>query len=52
MDRNNARVADLYDLLHPAVLRALQQTVEGAKDEKPPVSVCGEMAGDPAAANG
>jgi len=52
VDRNNARVADLYDLLHPAVLRALQQTVEGAKDEKPPVSVCGEMAGDPAAANG
>jgi phosphotransferase system enzyme I (PtsP) len=50
VDRNNARVADLYDSLHPAVLRALQQTVDGAKDEKTPVSVCGEMAGDPAAA--
>ncbi len=49
VDRNNARVADLYDSLHPAVLRALQQIVEGAKDEKTPVSVCGEMAGDPAA---
>ena len=49
VDRNNARVANLYDSLHPAVLRALQQIVEGAKDEKTPVSVCGEMAGDPAA---
>lgn len=50
VDRNNARVASLYDSLHPAVLRAIQQIVEGAKDEKTPVSVCGEMAGDPAAA--
>lgn len=50
VDRNNARVAELYDSLHPAVLRALQQTVDGAKAEKTPVSVCGEMAGDPAAA--
>lgn len=50
VDRNNARVAGLYDSLHPAVLRALQQIVEGAKAEKTPVSVCGEMAGDPAAA--
>jgi phosphotransferase system enzyme I (PtsP) len=50
VDRNNARVAELYDALHPAVLRALQQIVDGAKAEKTPVSVCGEMAGDPAAA--
>ena len=50
VDRNNARVAGLYDSLHPAVLRALQQIVDGAKLEKTPVSVCGEMAGDPAAA--
>ncbi|WP_455198293.1 phosphoenolpyruvate--protein phosphotransferase [Kaarinaea lacus] len=50
VDRNNARVAGLYDSLHPAVIRALQQIVEGAKAEKTPVSVCGEMAGDPAAA--
>ena len=50
VDRNNARVANIYDSLHPAVLRALQQIVDGAKDEKTPVSVCGEMAGDPAAA--
>jgi phosphotransferase system enzyme I (PtsP) len=50
VDRNNARVASLYDSLHPAVLRALQQIVEGAKAEKTPVGVCGEMAGDPASA--
>jgi phosphotransferase system enzyme I (PtsP) len=50
VDRNNARVAELYDSLHPAVLRALLQTFEGAALEKTPVSVCGEMAGDPAAA--
>jgi phosphotransferase system enzyme I (PtsP) len=50
VDRNNARVAGLYDSLHPAVLRAMQQIVDGAKAEKTPVSVCGEMAGDPAAA--
>ncbi|WP_455218399.1 phosphoenolpyruvate--protein phosphotransferase [Kaarinaea lacus] len=50
VDRNNARVAGLYDSLHPAVIRALQQIVDGAREENKPVSVCGEMAGDPAAA--
>ncbi len=50
VDRNNPRVAELYDSLHPAVLRALKQLVEAARQHKRPVSVCGEMAGDPAAA--
>ncbi|WJW75143.1 phosphoenolpyruvate--protein phosphotransferase [Thiohalobacter sp. IOR34] len=50
VDRNNPRVAELYDSLHPAVLRALQQIVDGAHGQGRPVSVCGEMAGDPAAA--
>jgi phosphotransferase system enzyme I (PtsP) len=49
VDRNNARVANLYDPLHPAVLRALQQIVRGVHKEKKRVSICGEMAGDPAA---
>lgn len=49
VDRNNDRVAALYDGLHPAVLRALMQVVEGAHWHGKPVSVCGEMAGDPAA---
>jgi phosphotransferase system enzyme I (PtsP) len=50
VDRNNARVASLYDHLHPAVLQALVQVVAGAHAEGKPVSVCGEMAGDPVGA--
>jgi phosphotransferase system, enzyme I, PtsP len=50
VDRNNTRVADLYSSFHPAVLYALQQVVDGAHAEGKPVSICGEMAGDPGAA--
>ncbi|MCQ4273143.1 phosphoenolpyruvate--protein phosphotransferase [Pseudomonas kuykendallii] len=50
VDRNNPRVADLYDYLHPAVLQALQHVVRDAHAEGKPVSICGEMAGDPSAA--
>ncbi|MDH5324560.1 MAG: phosphoenolpyruvate--protein phosphotransferase [Gammaproteobacteria bacterium] len=50
VDRNNSRVAELYDSLHPAVLQALVQIVKGSHREHKPVSICGEMAGDPAAA--
>ena len=50
VDRNNPRVANLYSAFHPAVLSALQQVVEGAQAEGKPVSICGEMAGDPGAA--
>ncbi|PVZ42989.1 phosphoenolpyruvate--protein phosphotransferase [Pseudomonas sp. CC120222-01a] len=50
VDRNNPRVADLYDYLHPAVLQALNTVVRDAHGEGKPVSICGEMAGDPAAA--
>ncbi len=49
VDRNNTRVAGLYDSLHPSVLRALRYIVEGVHSEGKPVCVCGEMAGDPAA---
>jgi phosphotransferase system enzyme I (PtsP) len=42
-------VASLYDALHPAVVRALMQVVEGGHRQGKPVSVCGELAGDPAA---
>jgi phosphotransferase system enzyme I (PtsP) len=49
VDRNNSRVANLFDSLHPAVLRALIQVVEGGHQEGKHVSICGEMAGDPAA---
>ncbi|MEJ2765466.1 phosphoenolpyruvate--protein phosphotransferase [Photobacterium sp. MCCC 1A19761] len=47
VDRNNARVASVYDALHPAVLHALKQIEETAEAMGMPVSVCGELAGDP-----
>ncbi|MEN8179613.1 MAG: phosphoenolpyruvate--protein phosphotransferase [Pseudomonadota bacterium] len=50
VDRNNTHVAEIYDDLHPAVLRAMIQVVEGARKYHREVSVCGEMAGNPAAA--
>ena len=50
VDRNNDRVAKLYDCLHPSVLCAIRQIVVGAHSAERSVSVCGEMAGDPAAA--
>lgn len=50
VDRNNARVAALYDYLHPAVLMALKEVVSAAHAEGKPISICGEMAGDPVAA--
>jgi phosphotransferase system enzyme I (PtsP) len=47
VDRNNARVASIYDAFHPAVIRALQLLVDSARRYGKPVSVCGELAGDP-----
>jgi phosphotransferase system enzyme I (PtsP) len=49
VDRNNTRVAGLYQTLHPAVLGAIKQVIDEAHVLGKPVSVCGEMAGDPAA---
>lgn len=49
VDRNNARVAGLYDSLHPSVLRTLQKILEGGHAAGVKVSVCGEMASDPLA---
>jgi phosphotransferase system enzyme I (PtsP) len=50
VDRNNAQVAGLYQHYHPAVLRALKEVVDATKAAKKPVSICGEMAGNPGAA--
>jgi len=50
VDRNNARVADLYHSFHPAVLQALADVAAAAHAEDKPVSICGELAGDPGAA--
>jgi phosphotransferase system enzyme I (PtsP) len=49
VDRNNARVAKLYDSLHPAVLTAIHHAVTGVHAAGKRISICGEMAGDPAA---
>ncbi len=49
VDRNNSRVAGLYDSLSPALILALKAVLEGARRQGIPVGVCGEMAGDPAA---
>jgi len=48
VDRTNARVADLYDNLHPAVLAAVASTLRAGIEAGCPVSVCGDMAGEPA----
>ncbi|WP_368416512.1 phosphoenolpyruvate--protein phosphotransferase [Falsiroseomonas sp.] len=47
VDRGDAEVAYLYDPLHPAVLRLMQFATEAALRLRMPVSVCGEMAGNP-----
>lgn len=47
IDRGNDRIAHLYEPTHPAVLRTLKHIVDEAHRAKVPVSVCGEMAGDP-----
>ncbi|PRD81235.1 phosphoenolpyruvate--protein phosphotransferase [Burkholderia multivorans] len=48
IDRADNAVAHLYDPLHPAVLHLIAYTLREAKRAGVPVSVCGEMAGDPA----
>tara|TARA_R110002095_G_scaffold157140_1_gene136373 strand:- start:1276 stop:2037 length:762 start_codon:yes stop_codon:yes gene_type:complete len=50
VDRNNPRVAGLYNSYHPAVLSALLQIVVEAHKEKVQVSICGELAGEPVGA--
>lgn len=50
VDRNNSRVAGLYDALHPAVLQAINNVVTAGHAQGKPVGICGEMAGDPVAA--
>lgn len=46
--RDNASVAALHDLRHPAVLALIQQVVEAGRRMKVEVSLCGDAAGDPA----
>jgi phosphotransferase system enzyme I (PtsI) len=48
VDRTDDRVSDLYEPLHPAVLRLIRLVRRAAARHRVPVSLCGEMASDPA----
>jgi phosphotransferase system enzyme I (PtsI) len=48
VDRTDDRVSDLYEPLHPAVLRLIRVVRRAAQRQRIPVSLCGEMASDPA----
>lgn len=50
VDRNNARVAELYRDFHPAVLRALREVARQAHAERTDIGICGELAGTPVGA--
>src|SRR6185369_5069549 len=47
VDRVNEYVSYLYEPLHPALLRLIGEVARAAADAKIPVTVCGEMAGEP-----
>lgn len=47
VDRNNSRVANLFDSYHPALLQAMQLILQQSQHNNIEVSVCGELAGDP-----
>jgi phosphoenolpyruvate-protein phosphotransferase (PTS system enzyme I) len=45
-DRDNQKLAQIFNPLHPSVLRLIRMTIEAASKRNIPVNVCGEMAGD------
>jgi phosphotransferase system enzyme I (PtsI) len=47
VDRTNERVASLYQPAHPAVLRLIREVLDCGQRNERPVSVCGEMCGEP-----
>lgn len=50
VDRNNARVSDLFQPLHPGILAIVRAVLAAGEKADTPVCLCGEMAGDPEAA--
>ena len=49
VDRGNERVAYLYESFHLGILRLIKTIIDNAHNNNIPVSMCGEMAGDPLA---
>ncbi len=47
VDRMNEQISYLYDPFHPAILRLIKMIIDNAHQQGIPVSMCGEMAGDP-----
>jgi len=47
VDRNNSRVADVYESMHPAVMQVLRHIRQQCEKYQLPVCICGELAGDP-----
>lgn len=47
VDRDNDLVSHLYQSLHPAVVWLIKHVVDAATQAKKPISICGEIAGDP-----
>lgn len=48
VDRGNAKVENLYNTMHPAVLRSIRSIIHAAREAGIPVGMCGEAAADPA----
>ncbi len=47
IDRSDDTVAHLYNPHHPAIILLLNKIIQTGEKNKKPVSICGEMAGDP-----
>ncbi|MCL2293919.1 MAG: phosphoenolpyruvate--protein phosphotransferase [Spirochaetes bacterium] len=49
IDRGNEKIAYLYQMYHPALLRLIKMSADAGRNAGIPVSICGEMGGDPRA---
>jgi len=50
VDRVNEKIADLYDPIHPSVLRLIKNVIKSSHEAGKWTGMCGELAGDPMAA--